>query len=300
MHSRTAAAFALAALLPATAAAQSRGVLPKALSLPASTRAMALGGAYVMSARHSDGLFYNPALLVGSAGVGVDVQQWGRASSSASASGAVAWLGGGVGIGLQALQLGIAGMTVPDGEDHLFSPGANAVSERIATLGYARKILGVEWGVAGKLAEERIGATRSTVVLADFGASRPAGPLVVGVSVMDLGSRPFDDGGVSPRVVLGAGGYGRPAGIFDLGLAAAVSYTEGRTAVGGGVELGYWPISGRTFVARLGTQSVPSGSDASPVTLGFAYWGDDLRLEWAYQDFGGGSPGTHRFGIAWH
>lgn len=300
MHLRHVAAVALAALLPAATTAQSRGTLPKALALPASTRAMALGGAYPMGARHSDGLFYNPALLDGSTGIGVDVQQWGRSSSSSTASAAVAWLGGGVGVGLQALQLGVVGASVPEGDDHLFSPGATAVSERIASVGYARKLFGVEWGVAGKLAEERIGAARSTVALADVGAARGLGPLVVGLSVMDLGDRPFGDEGVSPRVVLGAGGYGRPVGPLDLGLAAAVSHTQGRTSVGGGVELGYWPISGRTFVARLGAQSVRSGSDASPFTFGFAFWGDDLRFEWAYQDFGGGRSGTHRFGIAWH
>jgi hypothetical protein len=297
----TTTAFALAAmLLPAPATTQSRGTLPKLLTLPASTRAMALGGAYQPTARHSDGIFYNPALINGSTGMGVDVQQWGRESSAAAASAALAWFGGGVAVGLQALQLGVTGSSVPDGEDHLFSSGTTAVSERIATVGYARKLFGVEWGVAGKLAEERVGGARSAVAMIDLGAARGFGPVMVGASVLDLGSRPFDDGGVSPRVVLGAGAYGQPVGIFDVGFAAALTYTEDRTSVGGGVELGYWPISGRTFVARLGAQSVPSGSEASPFTFGFAFWGDDLRLEWAYQDFGRVSSGTHRFGIAWH
>lgn len=310
MDLRTAtAAIALAApfvgalaLAPATAHAQDRGALPKLLTLPASTRAMALGGAYQPTARHSDGIFYNPALVNGSTGMGVDVQQWGRESSAAAASAALPWFGGSVAVGLQTLQLGIVGATVPDGEDHLFDAGGTAVSERLVTAGYARKLFGVDWGVAGKLAEERVGAARSTVAMVDVGAARSLGPVVVGVSAMDLGSRPFDgeDGLAAPRVVVGAGAYGQPVGILDVGYAAALTWTEDRTSVGGGVELGYWPITGRTFVARVGAQSVSDGSDASPFTFGFAFWGDDLRLEWAYQDFGGGASGTHRFGVAWH
>jgi hypothetical protein len=294
--------LATLALPPATARAQSRGTLPKVLALPASTRAMALGGAYQPTARHSDGIFYNPALLNGSTGMGVDVQQWGRASAAAAASAALPWFGGSVAVALQTLQLGIGGAAVPDHEDHLFDTGGTAVSERLVTAGYARKLFGVDWGVAGKLAEERIGGARSTVAMVDLGAARGLGPVVVSISAMDLGNRPFDgkDGLAAPRVLLGAGAYGQPVGILDVGYAATLTWTEDRTAVGGGVELGYWPITGRTFVARFGAQSVRSGSDASPFTFGFAFWGDDLRLEWAWQDFGGGRSGTHRFGVAWH
>ncbi|NJD17880.1 MAG: hypothetical protein FIA95_01140, partial [Gemmatimonadetes bacterium] len=137
------------ALTPAPAAAQNRGELPKLLTLPASTRAMALGGAYQPTARHSDGVFYNPALVNGSTGMGVDVQQWGRESSAAAASAALPWFGGSVAVGLQALQFGIAGAVVPDHQDHLFDRDNTAVSERSVVAGYARKLIGVEWGVAG-------------------------------------------------------------------------------------------------------------------------------------------------------
>lgn len=291
-----------AALLPEPAGAQNRGVLPKLFTLPASTRAMALGGAYQPTARHSDGIFHNPALLNGSTGMGLDVQQWGRESSAAAVSAALPWFGGGVAVGAQTLQLGIDGAIVPDHQDHLFDRSDDAVSERLVAAGYGRSLFGVEWGIAGKLVEERVAEARSTVVMLDVGAAKGIGPVMVGLSVADLGNKPFDADGisVSPRVILNAGAYGQPVGIFDLGYAAAVTYTEELTSVGGGVELGYWPINGRTFVARFGAQSVPDGSDASPFTFGFAFWGDDLRLEWAYQDFGGGLTGTHRFGLAWH
>ena len=304
----TRAAALLTLLAPAAALGQVRGALPKVFTLPASTRAMALGNAYQPTARHSDGLFYNPALLVGSTGFGLDVQQWSSTSSSSSVSSVVTWFGGGAGVGLQVVHYDLPSATVPDGQDHLFSGGPVAVSERVASLGYAHEVFGVDVGVAGKLAEMRVGGARSRVALVDVGVARGVGPVVVGLAVQDLGDRPFageesdEDGGEheTPRIVLGAGAYGAPVGIFDVGFSAAVSRSEARTMAGGGLEVGYWPVTGRTFLARVGVQSVPEGSEASPFTFGLAFWGDDLRLEWAYQDFGGGASGTHRFGVAWH
>ena len=312
LRAALAAAALLAVLAPTSAETQVRGGLPKVLTLPASTRAMALGNAYQPTARHADGLFYNPALLNGSTGFGLDVQQWSRASSSASAAAAGPWFGGGVAVGLQSLQLGLPSTSVPDGQDHLFASGPVAVSERVATVGYARELFSVELGAAAKLAEVRLGGARSTVALMDLGAARGVGPVMVGLAVKDLGDRPFDaedDGEAesekeeesdSPRIVLGAGAYGKPVGIFDVGFSAAVSRGDDRTSFGGGVEVGYWPVTGRTFLVRVGAQSIANGSEASPLTFGFAFWGDDLRLEWAYQDFGASGSGTHRFGVSWH
>ncbi len=296
----------LTLFVPTPARGQVHGALPKVLTLPASTRAMALGNAYQPMARHSDGLFYNPALLVGSMGFGLDNQQWSSTSSSSSASSVVTWFGGVAGVGLQVLHFSVPSSSVPDGQDHLFGGGSVTASERVATLAYAHEVFGIELGVAAKLAETRVGGARSRVVLADVGAAHDVGPVVVALALQDLGERPFDGDGDDasgahaefPRVVLGTGAYGAPVGIFDVGFSAALSRSEARTALGGGLELGYWPVTGRTFLARVGVQSVPDGSDASPFTFGLAFWGDDLRLEWAYQAIG--SEGTHRLGVSWH
>ena len=315
MKLRAAAPVLVAVLLaPAALSAQVRGNLPKVLTLPASTRAMGLGNAYVLTDRHADVLFYQPALLSRASGFGVDVQRWGAESSSATASAAMAWFGGGVGIGLQTLQYSAPSESVPGGQDDLFAEGTVPVSERVATVGYGRVLKGFEFGVAGKLVDQRVGTARNTLPLVDLGAAHGLGPFMVGLTVRDLGPQAFDsdddeageaegdeeDEDARPtRFVLGAGAYGQEVGIFDLGVAAQVSYSSDETVVGGGVEIGYWPITGRTFVARVGVQTVPDGSEASPVTFGFSYWGDDLVLEWAYQDFGAVGKGTHRFGVRW-
>jgi hypothetical protein len=313
MKHRAAAPLLLAAFLaPASVAAQVQGNLPKVLTLPSSTRAMALGNAYVPTERHADVIFYHPALLSGASGFGIEVQRWSAESSATAASAAVGWWGGGVGIGLQTLQYASPSWMVSDDPDDLFAAGTVPVSERVATLGYGRVLKGFELGAAAKLVDQRVGTARNTIALADVSAAHGLGPVMVGLTLKDLGPQAFDtdpgDGGTEDeddtdarktRLVLGAGAYGRQVGIFDVGMAGQLSYATDETRVGGGLEVGYWPISGRTFVARVGLSSVPAGSEASPVTFGFAYWGDDLVLEWAYQDFSTLDQGTHRFGIRW-
>ncbi len=293
---------AAALLAPLPLAAQSPGVLPVVLQTPASVRSMALGDAYMMNSNHADALFYHPALLTRAGGFGLEVQRWEGESSATAASAATSWLGGGIAIGLLSLQYGgpaTLAAAAPGGQDHLFATGVVPVSERVAVLGYAREILGVDVGVAGKLLDE--GMDRDTEALFDVSLSTGVGPLTVGLTARDFGREPLvDAGGEGPsRIVLGAGAYGQEVGIFDVGLTGALSYSDAETVVSGGVEVGYWPINGRTFVARAGLQQVPSGGAASPFSFGFAFHGDDLVLEWAYRSFGDIDSGTHRFGVRW-
>ncbi|MDH3269744.1 MAG: hypothetical protein OEN56_00335 [Gemmatimonadota bacterium] len=292
-------------VLPAGVAAQVAGALPLTTQLPASTRAMALGDSYQMSAGHADAIFYHPALLAGASGFGLDVQRWSIEGSAVAASAAVSWLGGGVGIGLRSLQYRASGsgeLAAPGGQDHLFEAESVPVSERVATLGYAREaFLGIDVGVALSLVEERVGPSQHGVALVDVGLSREVGPVTVGLTVHDLGEKPLVETGSEPsRVTLGVGRYGRPLGPLDVGFAANMGVDDDEFTYGGGVELGYWPIQGRTFVARFGFEDVPEGSDASVFTTGLAYWGDDISIEWAFRPVSDADEGgTHRFGVRW-
>lgn len=299
--------LAATALPPARAAAQDQGSLPRVLQLPASTRAMALGDAFMMSSESSDGVFYHPALVEGASGFGLDVQTWSGEATSASVSAATEWFGGSVAVGLQTLQYGTptadpAAST--GGQDLLFSPGSEPVSERVATLVLAREVLGMRVGLGGKLVEQRLGDGRDATAAVDVGVARDVGPFVVALSAQNLGpAMTFQGGDVSlpRRYTLGAGAYGREVGPLDVGLSASLRYREIQEDVipAAGLEVGYWPVRGRTFVGRVGVQAVPDG-EASPVSFGFAFWGDDLVLEWAWQPFGGTvDQGTHRFGVGW-
>lgn len=304
---RSPALIALIALASLTAplTGQSANDLPLASEVPASTRAMALGGSYMMNAGHADALFYHPALLTTSRGFGLELQRWSPSATATAASAATEWWGGGVGVGLQTVQYSGPGAGVavaPGGQDHLFSDQAVPASERVATVGMARDVLGVDVGVAGKLLDTRVGGARSSDVAVDLSVSSDVGPLTAAVTAKDLGREPMaasDDVGVSSWLV-GLGAYGQEVGPLDLGFAASARFGSGRdTALGAGLEVGYWPINGRTFVARVGVQDVPEGSAASPFTFGFAFWGDAVVLEWAYQSFGDLDDATHRFGVRW-
>lgn len=287
-------------LLPAASAAQSPGSWPLVAELPASTRAMALGNAYMMNAGHADAVFYHPGLLRSASGFGASVQRWGEGATSAAFSGAVSWLGGGIAVGVLTLNHagGAApGPLSPSGQSHLFLTGSSPIAEQVAVLGYGRSLFGLDIGVTGKLVEERIGVSTERVAMVDVGAATDAGPLRVGLTVRDIGPDPLT-GDDTPRVVLGAGAYGEQLGILDVGLTAAAEWNEDRTTVSGGVEVGYWPISGRTFVARIGVRDPYDGM--SPVSFGAAFWGDDVTVEWAFQPYTGSeSAGTHSFGLRW-
>lgn len=291
-----------AALVSSPLGAQT--VLPRATQLPASTRAMALGDSYQPGSGHADAIFYHPALLERASGFGLAWQRWSTESSAAAASAAVDWLGGTVGIGLRSLQFGVSDLLF-DGSrpDDLFETGSVPVSERIATLGYSRDFyLGLDVGVTLDLVDQRVGPDVHGVALFDVGLSGEVGDVIVALSAQDIGDKPIVDTGAEPaRYTLGVGNYGQPVGPLDLGFAAHLGLDqEEELTYGGGVEVGYWPIQGRTFVARLGFQDVPDGSEANPVTLGFAFWGDDITVEWAFRPMGDADEGgTHRFGLRW-
>jgi hypothetical protein len=304
LTSRVAFAVALA-LAPSAATAQAEGRLPKVLELPASTRAMALGDAYMMNAGASDALFYHPGLVSGASGFGMDVQTWSGGASAASASAATDWFGGTVALGLQTLQYGAPATEVhllPGGQDVLFQLGPAPTSERVASVGYGRRVLGVRLGLVGKLVEERIAGERDATGAVDVGAATTVGPLTVGLSAQNLGPDMGFVSGDAPlptRITLGAGAYGRQVGPLDVGLAGALTRRDdGEVVAGAGLEVGYWPVEGRTFVGRIGAHRVPEGV-GSPFSFGLAYWGDDLVVEWAYQRFGDLGEGTHRFGVRW-
>jgi hypothetical protein len=65
-----------------------------------------------------------------------------------------------------------------------------------------------------------------------------------------------------------------------------------------GLEVGYWPVNGRTFVGRVGYRYRSDDFTACPLTFGAAFLGDNISLEYAYQGFDDGDP-SHRFSVGW-
>ncbi len=293
---------------PVALAAQ-EAAAPRVAALPSSTRGMALGGAFMTDGAGSEALFVHPALLLDAEGFGLQLQTWSGEATSAQASAAGSWFGGdvGVGVGVRTLQYSVAGdgsVGLGGAPDGLFSDGGTPVSERSATLGLAKEVFGVDLGLTGSLVEQRVGGARDAGASVDVGLATEAGPFTVALSARNLGpglELPGGEVSLPRRYELGAGAYGREVGPLDVGIAASVLYDETWDEVvpGAGLEVGYWPVRGRTFVARAGVRRVPEG-EGSPFSAGLAFWGDDLVLEWAWRPFGDPvDEATHRFSVGW-
>lgn len=292
--------FVLAGFLVGPAGAQV--VAPIALRSPASTRALGLGNAYPLASAESDAIFYNPALLSTARGIAGSVAAYGSGSRLLGVSGAMEWWNGGVGFGLQALSHGAQSLTdgaFARGEAGLSGSGASAASEQIVSAAYARTILGVRVGVAGKMIDYRAGAERDVTAAADIGVARAVGPLTLGLTGRNLGSDPALDAldtELPTEVTLGAATSTRQAGPLDLMVAASASWHRDETwAAGGGVEVSYWPIQGRTFTGRAGYRWIED-SDMKPLTVGAGFTGDRIAIDWAFEDIEAGDA-VHRLTI---
>lgn len=294
-----------ALLLAGAARAQTPEREPAGVELALGARALGMGLAPQLGSDDPDLAFVHPALATGLSGFHLGTSLFRNGGTGYSLSAATSdWFGGGVAASIQTLEYLSPGPgRRPGGLDPLFDGDGSGqgVSETAATLTYARDLFGIDVGLSGRVATQRFDASSVTTAMVDFGAALPVGPLTAALSVRNLGREP-ELGGEALRlpteVVLGVGGYGRQVGPLDLGVAAQVARRDdGEFLYGGGLEIGYWPIRGRTFVGRVGFRNVPEG-EASPVTFGGSFWGDDLVLEYAFQPVSG-EDGLHRITVGW-
>ena len=287
----------------APGAAQLRDYGPIILELPASTSAMAMGGAYQLTGGRSDAIFYNPALLRIATGAVLDFQTFDFEATALAVSTAVEWWQGSVGLGLQTLSYSSDATNAREvlGQSGLFGRGTLGAAEIVATAGYALEIAGVEWGIAVKAVEQRLGGAKDVAVGGDVGASLELGEIRLGIAAQNLGSA-LEPGGASTdlakRVTLGASAQGWEVGPLDLGVSAALSReANGKMVPALGAEVAWWPVVGRTFVGWVGVRR-PVDSLGDEFTFGAGFHGDALGLEYARQGFEHYGA-SHRFGISW-
>lgn len=299
-------AAAVAAVLSVTpCAGQSDGSAPLLLELPASTRALGLGGAFVLSTAESDAIFYNPAALSEAGGAGIAVQRYRSSSTLGTFSAVTEWFGGNFAFGVQALSYGSA---VPwlDGvsndADNLLVDAPVGASALAGSIGYGGEILGFRVGFVGKAIEQRLGAGRDATAAADAGIVRHLMGITFGLSARNMGHGLRIGAAKVPLptlVTLGASTPSRPVGPLDMLVTTAVSRRrDGRIIPSGGVEIAWWPIVGRMFIARVGVRRVPGDEGASPFTFGLGFRGDVLSIDYAFEEFR--APGAaHRLGLSW-
>jgi hypothetical protein len=308
-HRATAFVIALFGLpvLPSDAAGQDDPAGALVLETPSSTEAMAYGDAPYLFGSDPGLLFYAPGLIRRSAGVAVSLQRYGGEGTLASAAGAAALLGGGLAVGVQYMRYGaITGL--PDGRDLqsvALSPGDVGLAEFVASVGYGRTVRGVDVGVVLKHVEQSVDGDADASLALDVGLANEVGPLMISLTARNLGpDLEIEPGGTTAELELPAQVTAAlsieqfEVGPLDMFLTSRVTRRrDGEVIPAGGWELSYWPLSGYTFRVRAGVQRVVDDA-RSPFTVGAAFTGDALTIEWAFQPFDG-EGSAHRIGLRW-
>ena len=277
---------------------------PLVLKLSSSSRAIGLGGAF-WTGGGAGAVLHHPALIAGD-GFGGSRRMIGGATHLAL-SGSRAWLGGAVAAGVSFLQYGTSADTpleLPREAAALIGGGHMSASEHVASLGFADELFGLDVGAVAKLVGQSLGGLRGSAMAVDLGVATSIGRITTALSVQNLG-RALQLGRyevpLARRVVVGAGTGGRaPVGPLDIGGAVQVAReSDGKIVPGGGLEIAWWPVQRRIFIARIGAVRVVEG-DSSPFTFGAGFEGDRIRIDWAYRDYGHEDlrAASHSFGIA--
>ncbi len=288
---------------PAAGAAQERyGML--VLELPASARALALGDAFPLGAEDADALLYAPAFGGTVRGFSAGLGWWSSSAMALSLTGGGEWWGGALGGGLQTLDYEAAAVGYDDPDVAESQLGADAplrITERAASLGYARRIWKLEVSAAAKLLETRAGGSSARGAAFDVAIGRALGPVRLVLAGRHVGpALELDDVELTlpARASLTAATTrAAPLGPLDVGAAATIAVREDGTVLpGAGVEIGYWPVVGRTFLVRAGVRRAEGA--ALPFTFGAGFAGDRIGLDWAYAPYDDAPvSGVHRINV---
>jgi hypothetical protein len=293
--------LAACSLAPSVAGAQAAGFGPIVLQLPASTRAVGFGNAYV-GVREPEAVFYNPAQLGVRPGVALSAERYGSVATAGSFASTYVFGPVGFGVGAQMLDFRAASPAypgaAPNGEQ-LPAGGSVPASSLVAAAAVQLTYKRIRWGLTQKVAQDRVDDGRDGVWLTDIGAAKEVGPVTVGATIQNLGAGAKMLGtsaDLPTRGTIGFAGAGLPVGPFDLATSAAVSVRRGgRVSPAGGVELGYVPIEGVTFAGRVGAR-LPEKNAEAPITLGASFTFDRVSIDYGFEPYQGDGSG-HRLGI---
>jgi hypothetical protein len=275
--------------------------------IPASTRAVALGGAGAALVGDAGALFSNPAAIATVRRVAVEVAFERYLAGTALSSGAVAvrlgrfdW-----GFGAQALDYGSEQIIVPDsstgGRRGIATGGQFRPVDLLAatTLVFRRGLVAI--GGSAKYARQAIGSTTQDAWAGDVGVALAVFDIMAfGAAVRNIGGD-LGNGARLPRsAAVGLTlNYTDPQGTFRLLTTAEAQWGEGTTwilAAEGGVVFG--GAAGAGVVGRVGYAKRPDDITGSPVTVGAGVALGRLQLDYAYRAFAA-LGGTHRIGLRW-
>lgn len=301
--------FLVAIAGPRLSAAQESVEGPLVLRLPASPRLLGMANAGAAS-NDADVLFYNPSMLLSARGMTASMQSYGSRATAGSIANVATTGSTTVAVGTRLLRWESDGRSygdvlrhgathlsdIPTGDDRV-----EAASSEV-TLGLARTVKKLRLGLAVKYAEDRLGSRAAGFVAFDLGFSHQVGSTVLSVIAQNLGAGPRMDDvrAASPRRI-GVGWGGGPTPRWehwDLGMQTEITVEGDDWFVrpAGGVELGYVPVDGVSFLIRSGLR-MPRERDESLVTAGMGITLDRLSIDYAMEPIRGGRPVSHRIGV---
>jgi len=293
-----------ACLISPRAQAQASGSSVPLLELPASTRALALGNAFVAAGNDEASIFYNPAQLatVPKLSAGLSVQQWFLGQTVAAAAAAVHAFHGTAAIGLQVLDYGSSERSFDDGGGLGEPTGAEiSAGDYVASIAYAVSISKLRVGATGKYVNQRLVDESGGTGALDVGAALDVKGATLAASLQNVGGEISlaGDRRSLPRLVrVGAAIPVHGVGPVDLLGTIELTHMDGETKPFGGVEVEYQAPGGVTILGRVGALDRPTGADISPVAFGGGVRALHFALDYAYEGsavFGA----MHRVGVRW-
>ncbi len=314
-----AGAAALGCVAAPAARAQATGTTAGAiLSVPATARALSLGGAYTAVVGDEGNIFVNPAGLaaVSHAALGVSYERYLFDSYLVAAGAAFRSGHFDLGLGVQMLNYGSDTVYRPDplfgGSRGIADPnGAMVGAYNAAATGAAAYRLGMfSLGASVKYLKEHMSIPDTTLYDASGFGFDVGGALAIfdiaalGVVVQNLGPNlKTNTGTLAPLPRTVRAGFSLnivdPQGMPRLMLVGDWVSPRGAKAywifgLEGGVVSG-----GIGLVGRAGIATGQAPSDRKSLALGGGLVYHNLRLDYAYQGFSTLGTGTQRFGLRW-
>ena len=304
-------------LLAASARAQAAGTTTAVLmELPATARAMALGGAYTAVMGDAGALFVNPAGLapIKRSAQSVSYERYLLDSYLASAALAVRIGKFDIGVGLHLLDFGGDSAFVPDpafGGDRGQATGATIGAYHALAVGaltYRHGLLSA--AVSAKALRKHVGvgtdpAVNTTTVAVDVGLL---------AAFFDIASLGVVVQNVAADVRGGTGAQAPPPRTTRVGYMLNILDPQGTPRLMGTTEWvktaggdGYWIIGfeggvvheGVGVLGRVGLVTGRDATDRSSTTFGSGLIFHNLRLDYAFQGMDALGGGTHRFTAGW-
>jgi hypothetical protein len=296
---------ALAVALTVSAGAQSSAPAsgPLVLLLPTSARLTGVGNAGV-SMRDDYAVFYNPALIGPSNGIGGSFTRYGsNGTLGALASGAaVGPLNYGWGVSLVEFKAR-NGSSYPFSPTELTSTGTREALSVNAAAGANFNYKGFRTGLGVNFTDDRVAggtgavsdARHESYVLGNLGVSHPLWQGTAALALTNITDRNTSRH-VPTQIALGWNRL-EQVGQFDVSWTTQVSERDRRLGAAAGAELGYGWIEGWSAIIRAGAHREDYAGQR-PVTIGGTLNADRLTFDYALEFFEGNRY-AHHISVRW-